>query len=95
MTPDFEKIGRYTVLTEQAGKLVQQRNGVLQRVAMVASNAIKPPMIAKNAVGRSCDFAAVRRLLDEAEALEAEINTALDEIDTLAPIVDKPPLHLE
>lgn len=91
---ELEDIGRYHQLADALRRKVNARDDLLNRTARVLDAAIQEPRTAA-AIGRKCNFEAVERMAADAKALHEEILTMLDEINTLAPVANKPAVKLD
>ena len=90
---DYESIGRYTVLCEQAQKKANERNNLLIRIGHVL-NGYTIHATGQKGIARQCRFENVEKLLDQAKELDAELMAMIDQINQLAPLADKPALTL-
>lgn len=91
---ELEDIGRYHQLADAVRLKVNVRNDLLFRASRVLAAATDESRNA-GAVGRKCNFEAVERMTAEAKALHEEILTMLDEMNTLAPVANKPTVKLD
>lgn len=87
---NYEALGRYVALEEEARAKRAERNNLLDRAAAVLKNAAQP---ATGTFYRPCNFAAAEELLTEARTADAALAALLDEINTLAPLADRPALR--
>ena len=90
---NYESIGRYHVAVSEAKELIRQRNSVMMRASLVLKNASDLPPPA-HGIAKRCNFLALHSLLEEAQALDAELEKRLEEIATLAPLADQPALTM-
>lgn len=91
---ELEDIGRYHQLADALRSKVNARDDLLHRAAIVMQAATQAPRNA-GAVGRKCNFEAIARMVLEARTLHEEILTMIDEINTLAPVANKPTAKLD
>lgn len=91
---ELEDIGRYHQLADALRRKVNARDDLLHRAAIVMEAATQQPRNS-GAVGRKCNFDAIERMTAEAKTLHEEILTMLDEINTLAPVANKPAAKLD
>lgn len=91
---ELEDIGRYHQLADAVRRKVNARDDLLFRTSRVLAAATEEPRNA-GAVGRKCNFEAAERMTAEAKAIHSEILAMIDEINTLAPVANKPAAKLD
>lgn len=91
---ELEDIGRYHQLADAVHAKVSSRNDLLFRASRVLSGATDTTLNI-GAVGRKCNFDAVERLLAQAKGEHDGILAMIDEMNALAPVVNKPPTKLD
>ncbi len=91
---NFEAIGRYHVAVKKAKALVEKRNNILSRAALVLNNVTADLRQTGAAIGKRCNFDAAQNLLTEARAVNDELIAVVDEINELAPVANETKIEL-
>lgn len=91
---ELECIGRYHQLADALRLKVNMRDDLLLRASRAMSAAAEESRHV-GAVGRKCNFESIERMTAEAKAAHGEILAMIDEMNSLAPIANRPSVKLD
>lgn len=93
---ELEDLGRYHQLADAVRGKVNARDALLYRASRVLAAAAETAHTYRiGAVGRQCNFEAVERLIEQAKTEHQALIVMIDEMNVLAPIVNKPGVRLD